>query len=187
MRFRSTLALVTALLLSPAALPAQKLPSAASIVKQARTEAAEQNKVVFVVFTATWCDYCQEFDSYLEMPTVRPIIDKYFVVVHVNVQEELGHHPERNHPGGARLLESLGGGEEVPYFALLKASGGKIADANAPRIGNVGFPEAPEEVDWFMVAMIEAVPTMTPGELDVLDAALRKHSWQNAAIGRAQS
>ena len=153
---------------------AQAPDSADKLLSQAQTTAAKEHKVVMVLFTATWCSLCRQFETYLGSPEVRPIFDKYFVISRINALEENGKHPERNSPGSAEMLKKMGGGDSVPYFAFLDKDNKVIVDSRAPETGNVGFPVAPEEVDWFVKMVRQAAPSMTPEELKKLETPLRE-------------
>ncbi len=40
---------------------------------------------------------------------------------------------------------------------------------------NIGYPSAPEEIDWFVSMLNKAVPTMTADETRTIDSWLKKH------------
>jgi thioredoxin-related protein len=166
--------LTTSLLFLISALAAQTTADAKAIVAQARTDAAQQHKLVFVIFDASWCSNCRQFDRYLDSPDVHAILDQHFVVVRISAMEEAGKRPERNTPGAAKLLAQYGGGDGVPFFVFLDEKGGVIATSSAPKIGNIGFPVAPEEVDWWMKMLNKAVPSLTPDETRTLRSKLDK-------------
>jgi thioredoxin-related protein len=158
---------------APLALTAQTMASSDTILSQAQADAARQHKVVLVVFRATWCKYCHQFESYLDSPDIRPIVERYFVVAQLNALEGLGKHPERNTPGAEKLLKQYGGSDGLPFFAFLDGSGPKIVDSNAPKIGSIGFPVQPGEIDWFMKMVAKAAPSMTSEEMKILESRLR--------------
>ncbi|HTS65594.1 MAG TPA: hypothetical protein VMH28_26410 [Candidatus Acidoferrales bacterium] len=105
------------------------------------------------------------------------MIDKYFVVSHVTVEE----HEQKaalNTPDGAELLKSLGGADMVPFFAFLAPSGSTIVTSDAPakdgkKGGNIGHPYEPQEVDWFLVMLDKAAPRMTAEEKGAIEKFLR--------------
>lgn len=172
--------LLTLVLMIATVAAAQKGSAADGIVAAAVAKAAQEHKIVFLDFGATWCGNCHLLDSYLAAPEIKPIIDKYFVIADLNVQEEAGKHPERNTPGGEKLYKAMGGGDDggVPFFVFLDEKGKKIVDSAAPKTGNVGYPVAPEEIDWFMVMVKKAVPSMTKQELKTLEGTLRERAKQ---------
>lgn len=81
-------------------------------------------------------------------------------------------------PGGEELGKRLGGIHGLPWFAFLDANGEEII--NSDRVteggkvaGNIGHPDKPEEVDWFMVMVHRAAPQMTADESATLEHWLR--------------
>ncbi|HLH18825.1 MAG TPA: hypothetical protein VKX45_16520 [Bryobacteraceae bacterium] len=105
-------------------------------------------------------------------------MDKYFVVVRVDVEEQ-GAKQSLNTPGGEELYQRLGGGKGgVPFFAFLSAAGDLIVNTNEPpgegrKGGNIGHPFEPHEVDWFMTMLSKAVPAMTADERGAMEKYLR--------------
>jgi hypothetical protein len=103
---------------------------------------------------------------------------KYFVIARVDVQEH-GDKAVLNTPGGPELETALGSkGSGLPFFAFLDASGKLIVNSNRPVKGkpagvNIGHPMEPEEVDWFMAMLKQAVPALTPDEARVIENYLR--------------
>lgn len=164
---------------------AQKPLPANQIVENARTQAVQQQKLIFLVFGASWCGPCHMQDAFMAAPETRAILEKYFVLAKLNVEEEVGKHPELNNPGGEQLMARLGeadarGLEGVPFLTFLDANGDLIVNSNRPIKGeaggtNVGYPSAPEEIDWFIAMLKKAVPTMTADERSAIDKWLRKH------------
>lgn len=45
-----------------------------------------------------------------------------------------------------------------------------------PEGANIGHPDKPEEVDWFMEMLAKAVPGLTPDDARVVENALRSQS-----------
>src|SRR5579862_7673188 len=77
---------------------------ATQVVGTAKTQAMQQRKLIFLVFGASWCGPCHRQDAFMAAPEIRPILEKYFVLAKLNVEEEVGKHPELNSPGGEQLL-----------------------------------------------------------------------------------
>jgi len=91
--------------------------------------------------------------------------------------QEQGQKKSLNSPGGDELLKRVGGPEGLPFFAFLDSAGAMIVNSMEPREGkkpvNIGHPDAPHEVDWFMVMLSKAAPGMTPEERATLEHYLR--------------
>ena len=178
-KFRIALALLSSLY--GCALFAQKPAPADRVLVNTEAQAAQQRKLIFLVFGASWCGPCHMQDAFMAAPETRPILEKYFVPAKLNVEEEVGKHPERNSPGGEELLARLGGKSGgVPFLVFLSAGGDPIVNSNRPVKGpsgsmNIGYPSAPEEIDWFVSMLNKAVPTMTADETRTIDSWLKKH------------
>jgi thioredoxin-related protein len=171
MRILLRVVLLAVCFLAPSGLTAQSSASADTILSQAEASATQQHKLVFVIFRASWCGMCRSFERYVESPDIRPIIDKYFVVVRMNALES--QHPERNTTGAADFLKQFGGGDSVPFLVILDGSGRMVVNSVAPKIGNIGYPVEPGEIDWFMKMLSQSLPSMTSEEARRLEARLR--------------
>ena len=104
-------------------------------------------------------------------------MDKYFVTVHCTVQESA---PKKalETPGGDELMKAVGGPSGLPYFAFLDEKGVLIVNSMRPAEGgktaeNIGHPDTPNEVDWFITMVGKAAPRMTREEAGTLEKYLR--------------
>ncbi len=156
-------------------------PSAASVLASAEAAAAAQHKAVFLIFHASWCGWCHKLDAYLEAPANKAIVDRYFVQARLDVQEH-GEQQKLENPGGGATMERVAGGQAgLPYFAFLNEKGGTIVNSTRPgdsaaKTENIGFPDKPYEIDWFLKMIRMAAPAMTAAEAQVLEDSLRgKH------------
>ncbi|MGB2887276.1 MAG: thioredoxin family protein [Candidatus Acidiferrales bacterium] len=183
--FRVSLLLLGSFLSS--VLFAQKPPAADQVLRDAKAQAEQQHKLIFLVFSASWCGPCHQLDAFLDASEIRPIVEKYFVLTKLSVAENAGKHPELESPGGEELDARFGGADEkggvtgVPFLVFLDAKGELIVNSNRPVQGhpegdNIGYPAAPYEIDWFMAMLKKAVPEMTPDESRTIEKWLRKAS-----------
>jgi hypothetical protein len=97
------------------------------------------------------------------------------VTVHITVQEN-GDKKRLNNPGGDEMMPPLAG---LPYFAFLAPDGKTLATSMEPghdgkKDENIGFPDAPHEVDWFLEMLARAIPQMQPAEKSTVETYLRK-------------
>ena len=104
-------------------------------------------------------------------------MEKYFVPVHFTVQERKEKKALET-PGGDELMKTLGGPAGLPYLAFLNEKGELIINSMRPVEGgkspeNIGHPDKPEEVDWFMAMVAKAAPSMTRDEAATLEKWLR--------------
>jgi thiol-disulfide isomerase/thioredoxin len=185
MRTLTSLAILL-LCLSPSLAAQQPVP-ANRVLEDAKAQASQQHKLIFFVFGASWCGPCHELDAFLNAPETRNIVEKYFVVAKVNILENVGKHPELESPGADELASKLGAsnGKEVvpgvPFIVFLNAAGEPVVNSMRPVDGNshganIGYPDAPEEIDWFVAMLKKAVPGITADELHTVDDWLRKAS-----------
>lgn len=159
----------------------QNQPSAEDILKLAKSQASSQHKLVFLILGSSWCGPCHRLDRMLSAPEVRPILDKYFVIARMSVLEEKGKRPELNTPGGNQILEKLANRQSVPYFVFEDHEGKILVTSDRPVSGkphgaNIGYPDSPEEIAWFMTMLKTSVPSLSAGEFQTIDSWLRKAS-----------
>jgi len=122
--------------------------------------------------------YCKKLDKFIETPEIKPIIDKYFVMARLDVQESEDKH-SLNNPGGEEVKGQVGGkGMALPFFAFLNEKGETIVNSIRPgdaqaKEDNIGYPGQPFRVDWFLIMLKKAAPGMSPDETHVLENWLR--------------
>src|SRR5262245_57331044 len=88
---RGALALTLTCLLAPlgAEEPA-KAPAATDVLATGLAKAKKDGKLVFLVFGSPGCGWCKVFDKYHKDEDVGRIINKHFVVVKVDTEENAG-------------------------------------------------------------------------------------------------
>ena len=57
-------------------------------IKEAAARAAKEHKRVILVFGGNWCYDCHVLDSVFHQADVEPLVDKNFVVVHVDIGDD---------------------------------------------------------------------------------------------------
>ena len=158
---------------------AQRKPTEAEkILGTAQKQAAAEHKAVFLIFGASWCGPCKRLERFLGVPANRQVIEKYFVTAHLSVAEEYGGNPARNTPGADKLFTNLGGPPgEVPFLVMLDETGSPIVNSNRPegrKTENIGYPEEPEEISWFMTMLRKAAPAISSDEAQTMESSLQK-------------
>lgn len=159
----------------------QKSSSAEEIFAEAEAQAEQQHKLIFFEFGASWCGPCHALDRFMEAPEIAPILEKYFVFAKVHIDEERGKHPELNTPGSKEMMDKLGGFQGVPFIVFFRSNGEMIVTSERPVEGkkhgrNIGYPDAPEEIDWFMVMLKKSVPEIREEEARKIEEWLRSAS-----------
>jgi thiol-disulfide isomerase/thioredoxin len=163
---------------------AEKPQRAADILKAAQSKATEQNKSVFLVFGASWCEACHQLDTFLALPDVAPIIDKYFVVAHLTFGERVAGHPDWDTPGSDLLIAKYGGISPtgmvgLPFIAIVDAKAKLLANSAAttkskPGSNDAGFPTDPDEIKSFLFMIQKGSPAITTEELHKLEDGLHQ-------------
>ena len=146
-------------------------PTADQVLSTAKAKAVAEHKAIFVHFGASWCGWCKRLDAFLDQPDIKPLFGKYFIPVKLVVQENDKNKSLEN-PGSDAVLKRLGGPSGLPYSAFLDAQGALIV--NSKRNGeNIGYPAAPEEIDWFIQMMKKAAPKISQDDVKIIEMALR--------------
>jgi thiol-disulfide isomerase/thioredoxin len=162
-----------------------KTPKAEDILKAAQLKSADQNKPIFLIFSASWCEPCHHLDIFLSFPEIAPIFDKYFIVTNLTYGEGAAGHADWDTPGAESLIEKYGGvssdgSVDLPFIAVLDAKAKLIVNSNQPGKPKVpggpgtGFPAAPDEIKWFLSMLQKSAPAMTQNESVKIQAALQK-------------
>ena len=179
---RRTVTLIAILLASAVWMAAADTPQPADqVLAAAESAASAQHKNVWVIFGASWCGWCHKLDALINSPDVGALLEQHFVIAHVTVEEH-GDKAGLDNPGGDALRKRLGGsdGPGLPFFAFLDPAGQMIVNSNRPVAGkpaeNIGFPSAPEEVDWFMTMLSRAAPSLDAEQTRMIESKLRSKS-----------
>ena len=144
-------------------------PSAETVVASAVKAAKANHKNVMVMFHASWCGWCKKYEAFLAMPEFKPIFERNFQIIALDVMEQPDKKSLEN-PGADKLLAQWGGDKGgIPFIVMLDASGKRIIDSNMPVPGkpdgqNTGHPVEPEEVAHYMKMLDKAAPKMTSAE-----------------------
>jgi len=156
---------------------AQEPLPAKKIMKDAYDQATKENKQVMVIFHASWCGWCHRMDSIMNMPTVKPMFDKYFVIKHIVVLESAKKKNLEN-PGGDQLMKKFNGaGSGIPYWVILDAKGKILGDSRMPtknKAGkdiksNVGCPAQPNEIEYF-IGLLKKTTSLSDQDLQTISA-----------------
>lgn len=160
---------------------AQKSSSADEILAGAEAQAKQQHKLIFFEFSASWCGPCHALDRFMAAPEIAPILEKYFVFAKVHIDEEHGQHPELNTSGSREMREKFGGFQGVPFIVFSRPNGEMVVTSERPVEGmkhgrNIGYPDTPEEISWFMVMLKKSVPKIREEEARKIEEWLRNAS-----------
>ncbi|MGA7524028.1 MAG: thioredoxin family protein [Acidobacteriaceae bacterium] len=142
--------------------------SASDILHRAEDQARAEHKKILLEFGASWCVNCRLYDRFLGDPQMHALMSRAFVFVTVDTGESPRDKKHANTPGGVAFEGSVGGKDAGwPFLVILNAGGRPVVDSNRPdpksRTGksNIGYPVAPEEIDWFVEMLHRGAPSLS--------------------------
>lgn len=158
--------------------------SAAEILQAAESQARAGHKNIMVEFGASWCINCKLYDRLLNDPSMHAILSRHFVFAAMDTGERPGNTLYADTPGGVSFENSIGGKNAGwPFLVILSTDGRPIVDSYRPdpksKTGknNIGYPVAPEEVDWFIEMLRRGAPSISQQDLTSVRA------WLTARAG----
>jgi thioredoxin 1 len=89
-------------------------------LKSALTAAAREHKRVLVIFGANWCYDCHVLDATFRSPQFAPLIQRNYVVIHINIGDE----GKDNNDLASRFGVNLDKG--IPALAVLNPDGNVV-------------------------------------------------------------
>ena len=136
--------------------------TATEIMNDAYQQAKVEHKNVFLIFHASWCGWCKKMEKNMEDPLVKEYFDANYVKAFITVDER-GEKANLNTPGGAELVEKLGGQKQgLPYWVILDEKGNVLKDSKING-QNVGGPASEKEVE-YLISTLE--PTSKNQKVD---------------------
>lgn len=153
---------------------AQQIPTADAILKQARTQAAKENKKVLVMFHASWCGWCKKMDASLNDSSVKNFFDKNYVITHLTIDES----PDKKNlenPGAAELNKKWGGENQgIPFWVVMDKNGNILADSQIESGKNVGCPASAEEVAHF-IRVLKKTSSINDEQIAAVEKRFRRN------------
>ncbi|MGO8672300.1 MAG: thioredoxin family protein [Capsulimonadaceae bacterium] len=150
---------------------------AMTAVANTETLAASQHKNVFVVFHASWCPDCRQFEAFLDLPTVKPIMDSHYTMLWLDEFEHSGSDVPQN-SGAQELMDNYGEGKAdgIPFFAVIDPEGNVLARGFTRNGDVMGMPTTSDDFDTFIAMIHDTSPGITDDELAMLRRQLEDQS-----------
>jgi thioredoxin-related protein len=111
---------------TPLQAPAQRNPqlypanaNAGEEIREAVATATKENKRILLVFGGNWCTDCHVLDNAFHQPSIAPLLNGNFIVVHVDIGQY-----DKNLDVAKKYHVDLEKG--VPSIAVLNTSGGLL-------------------------------------------------------------
>lgn len=141
--------------------------SASSILEHAFAQAKDENKNVFVKYSASWCGWCKKMEKQMKNDPCKVFFNDNYVIVTFTVKEsENNKHLET--PGGIDLLkEHKGEKSGLPFWAILDKNGNLIEDSFNDKGENLGCPATAKEVEDF-IAILKKTSNLTEDNLNTI-------------------
>lgn len=165
-----------------ASLNAQTAAPAEEVLQKAYKKADEEKKNVFVLFTASWCGWCKVMNKSLNDSTVKPLLEKNYVITHLVINEfEKNKHLEN--PDAKAFFKKFNGEKQgIPFWLVLNKNGDLLADSRIRPAGasldapgdNIGCPAKENEVAEF-IQVLRKTSTLNEGELNLIATRFRKN------------
>jgi len=155
--------------------------SADSVLEEAYSVAARENKNVFVLFHASWCGWCHKMDAAMNDNSVKKFFTDNYVIRHLVVYESKGKENLEN-PGALDLLKKYKGDEQgIPYWLVFDKNGKLLADSKMRLEGggletgiNTGCPASEKEVVHF-VKVLRQTSSLKDARLSIIEKRFREN------------
>lgn len=134
---------------------------AQKVVDTGIAEAKSSGRLVFLHFGAPWCPWCHRLDDWMDKAAPAALLAKGFVNVKVDVDRMTG---------GKDILTKYRPKEGgIPWFAFIDGDGKVVADSDAAKGGNVGFPSAKDEIAHFAKMLEKAAKLSEEDRAKLID------------------
>jgi thiol-disulfide isomerase/thioredoxin len=177
MKSKWPVVLLAGILFSGTVIAQQKLPSAESLLKKARKQAAAVKKNIFIIFHASWCGPCKTMQASMNDKKIKAFFDSSYIIVDLVAYE---FDEEENNPGAGPLLEKHNDNNaSVPFWMIQDATGKVLGDSRiTPAYSkdgtkeNMGCPTTEKEIDYF-VSLLKRTSGLTNLQLDAIRKRFR--------------
>lgn len=158
--------LLSALIVAVVAMPAFcDEPKADDLLKKGVETAKKDKKHVFLVFRAE-NPICDAMDKFHADAEVKKTLEKYFVIVTIDLAK---------HEGAGDVYGKYGGQRGTPAWTILDSASKVIGDSG-DNTDNVGFPVEAKEFDHYFKEFKKAYPKLTDAEVELLTKKMKANA-----------
>ena len=156
--------------------------TATEILNDASIQAVRENKNIFVIFHASWCEWCHKMDNSMNDPACKAFFDASYIITQLVVKESKGKEQLEN-PGALALMKKYKGDQSgIPFWLVFDSKGVLLADskmragsANPDATGdNSGCPATEKEVAYF-IEVLKKTSSLKPGQLSIIQKRFRQN------------
>jgi len=147
--------------------PSYPATAAADLVEAACKKAASESKLVFLKCGSPQCGWCVVFDRYHHRGEVRKILEPHYVIVSIDLA---------NMPDG-RAVFSKYAAPQFPTWVIMTPDKRVVVDSFTKKGdpgSNVGYPNQPQQTEYYLAAIKKATPAIADGDLKILGEQIKK-------------
>lgn len=130
---------------------------------QVFTDAANENKKVFLVFGHGHCSWCRLLERYHDSPEVKEILEAEFIIYKIDILES---------KPGRKLFDhyKLGG---TPAWMIFSPAKVLLSDGRDTEGNIIGYPFKPSEIELYLATIRETAPGIKEQDLRLLEEQLK--------------
>jgi len=125
---------------------------------------SDHHKKLFLVFGWQGCGWCRVFDKYHQDSAVNAILGKYFCIAGIDIYKT---------KTGADLYKKYGKAG-TPSWTIFDLKGNILVDSDDGN-GNIGYPAEESELEYYVLCLKKAAPTISDNECEILLAKLKDY------------
>ncbi|QOD61396.1 thioredoxin family protein [Polaribacter haliotis] len=136
------------------------------ILKEAKIQANNEDKAIFIKFEASWCGWCHKMTKDMKAKETKIFFEDNYVIVPIVVKESAKNKKLEN-PGSTELLKKYNGDKAgLPFWVILDANMNVITNSYNDKNQNLGGPASPEEVNTFIKKLKKSAKNISENDIE---------------------